>query len=113
MIWGGKWEGGSGLGTHVHPWWIHINVWQNQYSIVKQNKVKIKIKKKKKRDIKGLIEIDKMPHQTALIKQYLDGSGEDESEAYFSLGKIYWQKETPSVAGQVFQVFYSISNSEM
>ena len=25
----------------VHP--IHVNVWQNQYSIVKQNKVKIKI----------------------------------------------------------------------
>ena len=23
------------LGTHVHPWWIHVNVWQNQYSIVK------------------------------------------------------------------------------
>ena len=20
MIWGGRWEGGSGLGTHVHPW---------------------------------------------------------------------------------------------
>ena len=46
MIWGGRWEGGSGLGTHVHPWLIHVNVWQNQYSIVKQNKVKIKIKKK-------------------------------------------------------------------
>ena len=29
------WQGGSGLGTHVHPWWIHVNVWQNQYSIVK------------------------------------------------------------------------------
>ena len=27
---------GSGLGTHVHPWQIHVNVWQNQYSIVKQ-----------------------------------------------------------------------------
>ena len=36
---------GSGLGTHVHLWLIHVNVWQNQYSIVKQNKVKIKIKK--------------------------------------------------------------------
>ena len=36
---------GSGLGTHVHPWWIHVSVWQNQYSIVKYNKVKIKIKK--------------------------------------------------------------------
>ena len=33
------------MGTHVHPWLIHVNVWQNQYSIVKQNKVKIKIKK--------------------------------------------------------------------
>ena len=46
MIWGRRWEGGSGLGTHVHPWLIHVNVWQNQYSIVKQNKVKIKLKKK-------------------------------------------------------------------
>ena len=31
----GGWEGGSCLGTHVHPWWIHVNVWQNQYRIVK------------------------------------------------------------------------------
>ena len=44
MIWGGSCEGSSGLGTHVHPWLIHVNVWQNQYSIVKQNKVKIKKK---------------------------------------------------------------------
>ena len=29
------WEGGSGLGARVHPWQIHVNVWQNQYSIVK------------------------------------------------------------------------------
>ena len=49
MIWGERWEGDSGLGTHVHPWLIHVNVWQNQYSIVKQNKVKKK-KKKKRRD---------------------------------------------------------------
>ena len=46
-IWGGRWERGTCLGTRVHPWLIHVNVWQNQYSIVKQNKVKIKIKKKK------------------------------------------------------------------
>jgi len=25
---GGKWEEGSGWGTHVHPWLIHVNVWQ-------------------------------------------------------------------------------------
>ena len=28
-------RGGSCLGMLVHPWWIHVNVWQNQYSIVK------------------------------------------------------------------------------
>ena len=35
MVWGRRWEGGSGVGTYVHPWWIHVDVWQNQYSIVK------------------------------------------------------------------------------
>ena len=28
--------GGSGLGTRVHMWRIHVDVWQNQYNIVKQ-----------------------------------------------------------------------------
>ena len=28
MEWGGRWEGGSGWGTHVNPWLIHVNVWQ-------------------------------------------------------------------------------------
>ena len=35
FLWGGRWEGGSGLGTRVHPWQIHVDVWQNQYNIVK------------------------------------------------------------------------------
>ena len=38
------------MGTHVHPWLIHVSVWQNQYSIVKQNKVK-KNKNKKQANI--------------------------------------------------------------
>ena len=25
---GGRWEGVSGWGTHVHPWLIYVNVWQ-------------------------------------------------------------------------------------
>ena len=33
----------SGWGTHVYLWWIHFNIWQNQYNIVK---LKNKIKKK-------------------------------------------------------------------
>ena len=28
MGWVRRWEGGSGWGTHVNPWLIHVNVWQ-------------------------------------------------------------------------------------
>ena len=51
MIWCGRWERGSGLGTHVHPWRIHVDVWQSQCSTVKQNKVK---KKKKSTHLEGI-----------------------------------------------------------
>ena len=44
--WGGRREKGSGWGTQVYLWWIHVDVWQNQYNIVKlKNKIKL-IKKK-------------------------------------------------------------------
>ena len=29
MGWEGRWEGWSRWGTHVNPWLIHVNVWQN------------------------------------------------------------------------------------
>ena len=47
--WGGRWEGGSGWGTHVNPWLIHVNVWQKplQYCKVINLQV-IKINEKKK-----------------------------------------------------------------
>ena len=31
----GRREGGSGWGTRVYLWRIHVDVWQNQYNIVK------------------------------------------------------------------------------
>ena len=76
MIRGGRWEGGSGLGTHVHPWRIHVNVWQNQYSIVKLNKVKIKIKKKriKKANFLVLLIFDPMEKKERGIPSFLDRS---------------------------------------
>ena len=51
MGWGGRWEGGSGWGTHVHPWQIHADVWENQYNISVNNKFfkkRINTKKKKR-----------------------------------------------------------------
>ena len=55
MGWGGSWEGGSGWGTHVNPWLIHVNVWQKplQYckvvnpQLIKINGKQLIIKKKK------------------------------------------------------------------
>ena len=49
--WGGRWEGGSGWGTHVTPWLIHVNVWQNplQYcKVISLQLIKVNAKKNKK-----------------------------------------------------------------
>ena len=56
MIRGGKREEGSGWGTRVYLWWIHVDIWQNQYNIVKlKNKIKyIKNNNKKINKIKSI-----------------------------------------------------------
>ena len=44
---GWDWEGGSGWGKHVHPWLIHVNVWQKPLQYCKANPpIKIKFLKK-------------------------------------------------------------------
>ena len=44
MVWRGRREEGSGWGTRVYLWQIHFDIWQNQYNIVKLNKIKLKKK---------------------------------------------------------------------
>ena len=50
MVWGGRREEGSGWGTRVYLWQIHVDIWQNQYNIVK-------LKNKKKEIRKDIIKI--------------------------------------------------------
>ena len=38
--WYGEGGGGSGWGTCVYLWQIHVDIWQNQYNIVKFKKKK-------------------------------------------------------------------------
>ena len=45
--WGGRHEGGSGWGTHVNPWLIHVNVWQKPLQYCNQPPTN-KNKRKKK-----------------------------------------------------------------
>ena len=54
MGWGGRWEGGSGWGTHANPWLIHVNVWQKplQYcKVISLQLIKINEKKKEREDL--------------------------------------------------------------
>ena len=49
--WRGSWEGGSGWGTHVNPWLIHVNVWQNPLQhckVISLQLIKINGKKRNK-----------------------------------------------------------------
>ena len=39
MVRGGRREEGSGWGTRVYLWRIHVDIWQNQYNIVKLKKI--------------------------------------------------------------------------
>ena len=49
MVQGGRREEGSGWGTRIPLWRIHVDIWQNQYNIVKLKKNKeYKIRKKEK-----------------------------------------------------------------
>ena len=41
MGWRGRWEGSSGWGTHVHPWLIHVSVWQKPLQYCNQPPIKI------------------------------------------------------------------------
>ena len=45
MGWGGRWKGGSGWGTHAHPWLIHVNVWQKLPQYCKVISLQLKLKK--------------------------------------------------------------------
>ena len=58
MVWGGRREEGSGWGTRVYLWRMHVDIWQNQYNIVKLKKKAMSkylktSKKKKKRLVEG------------------------------------------------------------
>jgi len=51
MGWVGRWEGGSGWGTHVYPWLIHVNVWQKPpqyYKVISLQLKLINLKNKNK-----------------------------------------------------------------
>ena len=60
MGWRGRREGGSGWGTHINPWLIHVNVWQKplQYcKVISLQLIKINGKNKKIKILKKKLSI--------------------------------------------------------
>ena len=91
MVWGGRREEGSGWGTHVYLWWIHVDIWQNQYNIVKlNNKIKFKkrvLSKKKNSIYKKRYNLSQFVIDSSFLK--LTGSSLDPS-LYLPKKKKSW-----------------------
>ena len=65
MRWGGRWEGGSGRGTHVNPWLIHVNVWQKPLQYCKVIRLQL-IKINEKKDCKKRKRVNSCSHSEQL-----------------------------------------------
>ena len=69
MGWGGSWEGGSGWGTHVHPWQIYVNVWQNPLQYCKV--ISLQLIKISEKNLKTLLEMQNLWYTLDLLDQNL------------------------------------------
>ena len=66
--------GGSGWGTHVNPWLIHVNVWQKplQYcKLISLQLIKIKINEKKREVGRNLKELSGTRWWKVLVAFYI------------------------------------------
>ena len=75
MGWGGRREGGSGWGTHVNPWLIHVNVWQKPlqyYKVISLQLIKIN-EKKRGCFLWPVCSLDKYPLAFTLLHFVLPG----------------------------------------
>ena len=57
--WRGRWEWGSDWGTHVTPWLIHFNVWQNPLQ---------KKKKKTNKTLQAITARKKKQNKTCIVR---------------------------------------------
>ena len=72
MVWGGRREDGSGWGSRVYLWRIHVDIWQNQYNIVKlKNKKKLKNKIRKKKNKKNCVFLRVVAGESMLLENQL------------------------------------------
>ena len=87
MGWGGRWKGGSGWGTHVHSWLIHVNVWQKPLQYCKVISLQLKqinflksLKKRWKMHLSlGFLDSTHLLHQKTCSEQEWEGERKPEN----------------------------------
>ena len=105
MGWRGRREEGSGWGTHVNPWLIHVNVWQKPLQhckVISLQWIKINGKKINKNKIKYnprklenlFIQGSLQASQVALVVKNLHASARDIKRRGFHpwVRKIPWRR---------------------
>ena len=96
--WRGRWEGGLGWGTHVNPWLIHFNVWQNPLQYCKVISLQL-IKKKKNFPICWIKQGQSSAYNSKTRKkQFSQGEGQEgqkEEKTYYSILRLRYH-HTPN-----------------
>ena len=101
--WRGRWEGESGWGTHVNPWLIHVNVWQNPlqyFKVINLQLIKINEKKNSFMVNRQFVERQYLENsQNELKNSAVDLCGVICLIAYFRMGlrakASNWYRDTP------------------
>ena len=92
MGWGGRW-GVSGLGTHVNPWLIYVNIWQNPLQfckVISLQLIKINKKKKKKGIGQAHTSIDRLVSQMNNIAHAQDRVNKNKSLVEFQVNSQFF-----------------------
>ena len=101
MVQGGRREEGSRWGTRVYLWRIHVDIWQNQYNIVKlKNKIKFKKKRERERNKRPAAVLAKvrMKHSGKCPRFYPSapvGTGEQKGAQCTCLPNQYGAVQSP------------------
>ena len=98
---GGRWEWGSGWGTHVNPWLIHVNVWQKplQYcKVISLQLIKI-IGRKKKRILEWVV----------ISFSRVSSRLRDRTQVSFIAGRFFisWASGSPIIMRKLLKIFKS------
>ena len=112
--WRGRWEGGSGWGSHVNPWLFHFNVWQNSLQIIKKKKDKSREHAKKEWRLQTEFSLGDCPRANGITQECYRKIKIHSSTAGAWLLKLHWSSISycEFLEGRDWVLFKSLSLSQ-